>query len=133
MHLFLLFLFFFLSCCQANEITFTVHNDIIQSDIAPFTATVPAFGNGNRLSDGGGFEPIVFRTLLQATSDAKNTIYATPKALTFYDSWKEGVFDGASVEVLRIEDGTFRSVRQSTVKKGGHLASGWGNRSPGPY
>ena len=125
MFLFRFFLLFSMSCCQASEIIFTVHNEVIQSDIEPFTATVPAFGNGNRLSDGGGFEPIVFRTMLQATADAKNTIYATPKALTYYDSWKEGLLDGASVEVLRIENGKFRSIRQSTVRKGGHLASGW--------
>ena len=76
MYLLPIILLCFLSCCKASEIIFTVQNEVIQSDIEPFTATVPAFGNGNRLSDGGGFEPIVFRTMLQATSDAKNTIYA---------------------------------------------------------
>lgn len=118
-------LFFIFSFCQANEITFKVTDEVIQSDIEPFTATIPAIGNGSRLSDGGGFEPIIFRTMFQATKDAKNTIYADAKSLTFYDSWREGLFDGASVEVLRIENGKFRSVRHSTVKPNGHLSSGW--------
>lgn len=125
MYLIPLFLLFFLSSSEANEITFKVTDEVIQSDIEPFTATIPAIGNGSRLSDGGGFEPIIFRTMFQATKDAKNTIYADAKSLTFYDSWREGLLDGASIEVLRIENGKFRSVRRSTVKPHGHLSSGW--------
>jgi hypothetical protein len=104
---------------------FTVSQEVINADLPPFTATIGTIGNGSRLSNAGGFEPAVFRTKLRVSQDAPNTIIASPSELTNYDSWRDGALDGAEVEVLRIEDGKFVSVRRSIIPKGGYRASGW--------
>lgn len=109
----------------ANTPIFTIHDEIHQSNFEPFTATIAAFGNGHTLSDGGGFEPSIFRTAFLATESAKNMVYGSKQDLSYYDSWKESALDGASVEILRIESGKFKSIRQDIVTKNGHFASGW--------
>lgn len=110
---------------SANTPTFTIHDEIHLNDLEPFTATIGAFGNGHALSYGGGFEPSIFRTAFLATESAENIVYGFEKDLSYYDSWKEGALDGASVEILRIENGQFKSIRQDIIVKNGHFASGW--------
>ncbi|MCQ8847329.1 hypothetical protein NQT74_01900 [Alteromonas stellipolaris] len=109
----------------ANQAHFEIVNEVVQPSIEPFSATIPEFGNGIKLSGSGGFEPNIFRTMFLTNDAAKNTIYLQPKNLTAYDSWKEGAFENAEVEVLRIRNGKFVSIRRSKVAKRGHSASGW--------
>ncbi|MBB93465.1 MAG: hypothetical protein CML68_02505 [Rhodobacteraceae bacterium] len=104
---------------------FVVSPDVVAADLPPLTATIDAFGNGARLSSTGGFEPTVFRTLLRVTKTAQDQVITSQADLTGYDSWREGAFDGADVEVLRIENGRFVSVRRDRVRDGGHRATGW--------
>ncbi|HEY0214452.1 MAG TPA: hypothetical protein VGC40_12850 [Paenirhodobacter sp.] len=95
-------------------------------DLPAFTATVGGLGNGAEfMRGGGGFEPAVFRNRLMATADAPNTIFSDPQQISNYDSWPDGAFDGADVEVLRIVDGVMQTVRTDRVAPNGYHASGW--------
>jgi hypothetical protein len=104
---------------------FVVTDTIVNADVKPFTATIGAIGNGHRLSEDSGFEPLVFRTMIQTTAPSANRIIASPSVVSNYDSWRTGALDGAEVEILRIVDGAFRSVRTDRIAVGGHQASGW--------
>ena len=115
-----------LSPAAADQAHFVVTGEAINPQLQPFTATIDAIGNGHRLTGrGSGFEPRVFRTLLQATEDSEAQISAPAHILSNWDSWQSGLLDGAEVEILRIEGGAFRSVRRDRVAKGGHQSSGW--------
>ncbi|RWR26529.1 hypothetical protein D2T31_19740 [Sinirhodobacter populi] len=115
-----------ISSSQAQDAHFIVQPQVVNPDLPAFTATVGGLGNGAEfMRSGGGFEPSVFRNRLAASSDAPNTIFADPRQISNYDSWPEGAFDGADVEVLRIVDGVFQTVRRDRVAQGGYHASGW--------
>lgn len=119
-------LFFSVSLSSAAETArFAVHDRSVTRDLIPFTATITDIGNGRRLSGESGFEPRVFRSLFMATEDSQNRIIAPDSEISQYDSWATGAFDGADVEVFRIENGVFRSVRRDRVAAGGFQASGW--------
>ncbi len=104
---------------------FTVTNEVLTPDLGAFTASAAYLGNGAQMVRGGGFEPIVIRTWFVATEGADNAVITGPKALTKNEIWREGAFDGAEIEVLRLEGGAFRRVRVAEVPGGGHAASGW--------
>ncbi|MEL6645078.1 MAG: carbohydrate binding domain-containing protein [Pseudomonadota bacterium] len=112
---------------------FTVTDQVINPDVAPFTATIEAIGNGHRFVRGGSFEPVVFRTQFLATGGDDRTIRARWDDLTGSDSWKTGAFDGAEVEVLRIENGQFRRVRLGTIANNGYQANGWVEETRGRH
>jgi hypothetical protein len=103
---------------------FKVTNDVVTEEVRPFTATINGFGN-SLVSEGGGFEPIVFRNKIIASEDAPNRIVSSIASLTRYDTLREGFLDDASVRVYRIEGGRFRLVREDKVAAGGAHASGW--------
>jgi hypothetical protein len=115
--------------CAQSEATddahFVVTDEVVNADLQPFTATIPAVGNGHRFSVDSGFEPLVFRTMMQSTASAADRVIAPPSAIFNWDSWRTGALDGAEVEVLRIVNGAFRSVRTNRIAQGGHQASGW--------
>jgi len=96
----------------------------VTQQIDPFTATVGAFGN-SLIRDGGAFEPMVFRNSFTALEDSASRIVIAPKALSHYDSYREGFLDNADVRVYRIEQGKFRLVREDSVVPGGCHMSGW--------
>lgn len=104
---------------------FIIEPEVVAADVQPFTATIGASGNGVDLTGAGGFEPTIFRTLIRPTQDAPDRIVASPQVISNFDSWRSGALDGAEVEVLRIVDGKFVSVRKDRIREGGHLASGW--------
>lgn len=121
-----------LSSAHAEPAHFVVTGETINTELQPFTATIDAIGNGHRLTGrGGGFEPQVFRTMLQATKDSDTQIIAPAHILSNWDSWQSGALDGADVEVLRIENGVFRSIRRDRVAQGGHQSKGWRALTPG--
>ncbi|MEM6827500.1 MAG: carbohydrate binding domain-containing protein [Pseudomonadota bacterium] len=109
----------------SNTAHFVVTDTVVNEDVQPFTATIGAIGNGHRLSKDSGFEPLVFRTMIQTTASSPNRILAEPTSLSNFDAWRTGALDGAEVEILRIVNGAFRSVRKDRVAVGGHQASGW--------
>ena len=110
---------------EADDAHFLVTDSIVNADVQPFTATIGAVGNGHRLSVDSGFEPLVFRTMMQATAPSANRIIAPPNSVSNFDSWRTGALDGAEVEIFRIVNGVFRSVRIDRIAEGGHQASGW--------
>ena len=124
--LFALIIVLNVSVSAASEVArFRVLRDVVNADLPPFTATIPAIGNGVRLSAGGGFEPVVFRTQFKTLGGSAYHIQAKPHDITGYNSWREGALDGAHVEILRIENGRFTSVRRALIPTGGHRSSGW--------
>lgn len=112
---------------------FTVTNRVVNADLAPFTATIEAIGNGHRLVRGGSFEPTVFRNQFIATGGSDRVINTTWDQLTGSDSWRTGAFDGGEVEVLRIENGQFRRVRTGTIDINGYQANGWVEETRGRH
>lgn len=105
---------------------FTVTTEVINPDLPAFTATIGGMGNGAELMRGsGGFEPSNFRTRLTASRDAQDTVFADPNTLSGWNTWPEGTFDGADIEVLRIVNGTFKTVRRDRVAQGGYHVSAW--------
>ena len=105
---------------------FEVTDEVVNPDLQPFTATIATVGNGSSfIEPGSGFEPNVFRNLVYATEDAADRVHAAPKDVSGYDMWRSGAFDGAEIDVFRIENGAFRHVRRDRVAEGGHHASGW--------
>lgn len=109
----------------SEDAYFIVADSIVNPDVRPFTATIGAVGNGHRLSVDSGFEPLVFRTMMQATATSANRILASANVVSHYDTWRTGALDGAEVEIFRIVNGAFRSVRTDRVAVGGHQAAGW--------
>lgn len=114
--------------CAAQDLPsaeFRVTDQVVTPPLEPFTATLGEFGNGSRFFSGGSFEPVIFRTQFQAIVDDPNRILLPPHVISGFDSWRDGAFDGAEIEVLRIENGKFVSVRTDHVAQGGFKASGW--------
>ncbi len=110
----------------AQDARFSVRTQVVNPDLSAFTTTVGGLGNGAELMrGGGGFEPQVFRNRITAVQDAPDTIFASQVDLTNWDSWPEGMLNGADVEVLRIVDGEMKTVRRDQVAPDGFHASGW--------
>lgn len=115
----------------AEEAHFTIRSEVVNPTLPAFAATIAELGNGAEFIKGGsGFEPAVFRDRISATADSPNTVIASAADITRYDSFPEGMLDGAEVEVLRILNGSFQTVRLDRVAKGGHHASGWMSLMP---
>lgn len=103
---------------------FKVTTTVVNPNVEPFTATITGFGN-SLFNTGSGFEPVIFRNKYTATQDSADRIYARPHDLSHWDTYREGMLDGAKVRVYRIENGKFQLVRQDSVVPGGFHASGW--------
>ncbi len=113
---------------SAQQAHFSVREDVVNPDLPAFTATVNDLGNGQEfLGMGGGFEPAVFRTMISAEGDSPDSIIAAPQVISGWDSWPEGLLDGADVEVLRVVGGKLVTVRSDRIAQRGFHASGWRN------
>jgi hypothetical protein len=119
------------SACGADPATalrtpahFRITDQVIQANLQPFTATIGGIGNA-LISDGSGFEPVVFRNRLTAIAAATNRIVVDRDSLSRYDSLREGFYDAAEIRIYRIRDGQMRLVRSDRVADGGSHISGW--------
>lgn len=93
----------------AGSAEFEVRDEVIVPGLQPFATSISGIGNGSRFIANGGFEPVIFRTMFRVSEPAENRIITDPRILTNFNSWHEGVLEGAEVEVFRIENGAFRS------------------------
>jgi len=110
----------------ANVAKFRVTDEVLHPAVGPFTATVEASLGESFLRGGGeGFEPAQWRQRLTATADAPDRVVCEMRELTHFDSYREGMLDGAEVMVFRVDGGKMKLVRRDRVKAGGHAASGW--------
>ncbi len=107
-----------------SEADFIVTDTVINPQVGPFTATIGGFGN-SLFRSGSGFEPVIFRNRYTVTQDSPNRIYARPADISHWDTYREGMLDGARVRVYRIENRQFKLVRQDVIAPGGFHASGW--------
>jgi hypothetical protein len=103
---------------------FRVTAETVNADLQAFTATIDGFGN-SLTPAGAGFEPIVFRDRYLATEDAPDRVVVEASTISNWDTFREGLLDGAEVRVYRIADGQLRLVREDRVAAGGSHASGW--------
>jgi hypothetical protein len=105
---------------------FVVGTEMIAADIRPFTTTVKEFGNGALLNRRpAGFEPRVYRTMFLAENGTADRILADRNRLSHFDILRTGALDGAEVDVLRIENGAFRMIRQDRIAAGGFQLGEW--------
>jgi len=108
---------------QDRPARFRISADVVNAGVEPFTVTAGAFGN-SFLRSAGGFEPVVYRTSLDARSDSPDRVDAGPR-LAYYDTLAGGFLDGASVRVYRVIGGKMTLVRRDAVPAGGFVVSGW--------
>lgn len=109
-----------------SEARFHITDKVVAPRAEAFTATIGSIGNGSSLTPGGGFEPVILRNMFLATGGDAKRILADPAILSNWDSWTDGTFDGADVDILRIENGRFIRVRSDQITPDGYHASGWG-------
>jgi len=110
----------------ADKAHFRVTNEVVQSEIEPFTATIGKIGDDNPFFFwNNGFEPVVYRDKLIASASHPNRLYASPTQISNADRLQTGALDGADVQVYRIVDGRFLPLRQGRVVAGGHQVSGF--------
>ena len=112
---------------SASEAHFVVSDRVIAPAPEPLSAnlheTVPT---GSRFfRKDMGFEPMIYRTWVQATEDAPHEVHGSRSDIGFWGQLASGALDGAEVDVLRIEDGAMRLVREDRIAEGGFHASGW--------
>ncbi|HAT11699.1 MAG TPA: hypothetical protein DCS97_14150, partial [Planctomycetes bacterium] len=115
----------------AGEARFRVGTQVVNPGVEAFTATTDRIGNSFLRNGGYGFEPPQLRNKFTAAADGENSIAIDRTRLTGYDSYREGIYDGAEVLILRIVDKKFRLVRRDRVAAGGHKSSGWVNKLGG--
>ncbi len=108
---------------------FQITDHVIQSDPGAFAATLGPVGTPGLMKAASGFEPIQFRSKLQATADAPNRVVVDWQTLSQFDTLREGLLDGADVMIFRVVQGKMVLVRRDKVSPGGHAASGWNIQS----
>jgi len=101
---------------------FRVTDHVVAENPGAYTAT---FGNGpiNSWMGAGAFEPIFIRRKFHATGDSPDELLLHRADIEGYNTWKNGLYDGARVRVYRIRNGKLVKAREDTVKA--HYASGW--------
>ena len=109
---------------QAQPAQFRVTSETVQQSVMPFAATISGAGN-SLIDEGSGFEPVVYRTKFLASEGAPDRVVASPWAISHFDTLGEGFLDEALVQAYRIENGSFKMVREDRVAAGGFHASGW--------
>lgn len=75
---------------------FRVADEVVNPNLKPFTATIPAVGNSLQSAS---FEPATYRTRFFAAADAPDRLVLGASDITQYDSLREGFYDGAEVRV----------------------------------
>jgi hypothetical protein len=105
-----------------REARFSVSSIVVNENPGPWTATMGE-GPANSLIYGGAFEPIVLRRKWHALADSANEVVVRRADIEGYDSWRDGLFDGATVRIYRIVNGNFVKVREDTIAN--HFASDW--------
>jgi hypothetical protein len=103
---------------------FNLTTEVVNPGLVPFTATIGGAGN-TFINKGSGFEPLVYRNKYTALIGSPDRVYVEQNSLSYWDGLREGVLDGADVQVYRIENGEFRLVREDKITGGGFHVSGW--------
>ena len=101
---------------------FKVTTTVVNAQLQPFSATIG--GVGNSLLN-ASFEPTEYRTRFFAGGDSPDQVLLGVNALTQYNSFREGFYDGATVRVYRVVNGAIQLVRTDSVPVGGSCMSGW--------
>jgi len=101
---------------------FEVSTTVVNSNQIAWTATM-AEGPVNSWISGGAFEPMVLRRKFHAQGDSSNELVLSQGDIDGYNTFRDGLYDGATVRVYRVENRAFVKVRVDTVER--HYTSGW--------
>ncbi len=108
----------------AQGARFEVTGRVINADLPAVSVTIEPMGNGARLVSGGGFEPLVRRTLFTAEAASPDRILVDPAELAA-GGLRSGALDGAEARIYRIRDGALTLVRRDRVPPDGFVLEGW--------
>jgi hypothetical protein len=103
---------------------FSVSAAVVTPNPGAFSA-VMYDGPTNNWLNGGAYEPFSFRNKFFATETSPSNISTDQSSIDGYNTWKEGLMDGATARIYRVVNGSFTLVRTDTVIPGGYRASGW--------
>ena len=106
----------FAGLAQAQPAQFRVTSEVVQERVQPFAATIAGAGN-SLIDEGGGFEPVVYRTKLMALESAPDRVVASASALSHFDTLREGFLDEALVQVYRIENGSLQDGARGSCRR----------------
>lgn len=87
-----------------------------------WTATM-ADGPVNSWVSQSAFEPMVLRRKWHAEGTSSNEVMLHDSTINGYNSYRDGLYDGAAVRIYRIVDGAFVKVREDTIAH--HYSSDW--------
>jgi hypothetical protein len=87
-----------------------------------WTATM-SDGPVNSWVDQASFEPMVMRRKWHATGSSSNELIIGESNIHYYNSYRDGLYDGAAVRIYRIANGAFVKIREDTIAH--HYSSDW--------
>lgn len=93
---------------------FEITTTVVNSNESPWTATI-GDGPANSWVTGGAFEPMVFRRKYHARGDSTNEVILNRNEIDGYNTYRDGLLEGATVRVYRVENAAFRKMREDTV------------------
>jgi|GEM_PF-997315 len=100
---------------------FDVTENVTHTDPGDWSVTysnsVASSSELNSRIDGGGMEPILFQNKYVPSGDSPNEIISNSTVISSYDSYMEGMLDGADVRVYRPVNGVMQLVRTDTIDK----------------
>ncbi|WP_406871240.1 hypothetical protein ABEB22_21240 (plasmid) [Thioclava sp. 'Guangxiensis'] len=117
----------------AVPLEIVLRDRVVAPQVRPFTATIESFGNGAEFGP-MGFEPVIYRTMFTAQADAPDRVIAKRGEISAGGLLRSGAFGGeqgagaksVGIEVLRVENGHLRVVREGVMAEGGFLMGGSG-------
>ena len=109
---------------------FTVTTDPVATAGGPlqgFTATIGALseGQGPISPVGGVMEPAQLRTWFSVQGGTARSLTAARSDITFSGRFASRIFDGAQVDILRLQNGRFTRLRSARIAAGGHQPNAW--------
>lgn len=69
------------------------------------------------------FEPMVLRRKWHAQGTSPNEVILSKSSIDGYNSYRDGLYDGAKVRIYRIADGKFVKIREDSIAH--HYSSDW--------
>ncbi len=106
---------------QDRPASFVISNEVVAKNPGRYTATFSEGPVNNWLNI--GYEPFAYRTKLHVRGNSSNELIVERSEIDGYNSYKSGMYDGATVRVYRPRNGKLEWVRTDTIKE--HDASGW--------
>lgn len=114
-----------------QEASFTVTRQTVETaapeGIQPMTVTIGALSDGQAPVSfvGGAMEPVPLRTWFRVEGGDARSLTAQRNHMSMNGNFNSALFDGAEVEILRLENGRLSRLRSAQIATGGHQPSRW--------